>query len=130
MYASNLPMVIMSRTLATLCRATRSAVNREAAIAGSAEFFAPLMVTVPRKGLPPLMRNLSMSDFRDGFRNHRRCCASPSAQRRLPPDFFSKRLAAAGARIFFQHDKSDPQIVSGLPQSAFGRGQILATGRC
>jgi hypothetical protein len=29
-------------------------------MAGRAEFFAPLMATVPWRGLPPVMRNLSM----------------------------------------------------------------------
>jgi hypothetical protein len=33
----------------------------EAAMQGSAEFFAPLIETRPRSGRPPLMRNLSIS---------------------------------------------------------------------
>jgi hypothetical protein len=56
-------MVIMSRTIATLWSATRSAVSKEAAMAGNAEFFAPLMATVPWRGTPPLMTNLSMILF-------------------------------------------------------------------
>jgi hypothetical protein len=34
----------------------------EAAMHGSAEFLAPLMVTRPLKGRPPLMRNLSINE--------------------------------------------------------------------
>ena len=60
MYARSLPMVTMSRTMAMLCSVTGSAVSSAAAITGSAEFFAPLMATVPCSALPPLMTNLSM----------------------------------------------------------------------
>jgi hypothetical protein len=34
-----------------------------AAMHGSAEFFAPLIVTRPLKGRPPVMRNLSIRKF-------------------------------------------------------------------
>ena len=47
MNASNLLMVMRSRTLGILWRVTGSFVSSAAAIAGSAEFFAPLMATVP-----------------------------------------------------------------------------------
>ncbi len=40
-------MVMMSRTRGIFFRCTGSAVSSAAAIAGSAEFFAPLMCTVP-----------------------------------------------------------------------------------
>ena len=60
MNASSLLMVIRSRTLGMLCSVTFSAVSNAAAIAGSAEFFAPLIATVPRSAFPPLIRNLSM----------------------------------------------------------------------
>ena len=42
-----------------LCSVTVSDVSRAAAIQGSAEFFAPLIETRPRKGFPPVIRNLS-----------------------------------------------------------------------
>jgi hypothetical protein len=58
--ARSLAMVMMSRTLGILRRVTRSFVRSAAAIAGKAEFFAPLMPMVPRRDLPPLIRNLSM----------------------------------------------------------------------
>jgi hypothetical protein len=43
-----------------LCSVTFSAVSKAAAITGSAEFFAPLIATVPRSAFPPLIRNLSI----------------------------------------------------------------------
>src|SRR6266850_3568906 len=60
MNASSLLMVIRSRTFGMLCSVTGSAVSSAAAIAGSAEFFAPLIATVPRSAFPPLIKNLSM----------------------------------------------------------------------
>src|SRR2546426_6168185 len=60
MCAINLPMVMMSRTRGMLCSVTLSCVSSAAAIAGNAEFFAPLMTTVPWRGFPPRIRNLSM----------------------------------------------------------------------
>src|SRR5438105_3843862 len=60
MNASSFAIVIMSRTRGTLCSDTRSSVSSEAAIAGSAEFFAPLIATVPCSGFPPLIKNLSI----------------------------------------------------------------------
>ena len=60
MNASSLLMVIRSRTFGMLCSVTGSAVSSAAAITGSAEFFAPLIATVPRSVFPPLIKNLSM----------------------------------------------------------------------
>src|SRR6267142_2692587 len=60
MNASSLLMVIRSRTFGMLCSVTFSAVSNAAAITGSAEFFAPLIATVPRSAFPPLIRNLSI----------------------------------------------------------------------
>jgi hypothetical protein len=40
-------MVMMSRTLGMLCSVTGSEVSSAAAMAGRAEFFAPLILTVP-----------------------------------------------------------------------------------
>ncbi len=60
MNASSLLMVIKSRTFGMLCSVTFSAVSKAAAITGSAEFFAPLIATVPRSAFPPLIRNLSI----------------------------------------------------------------------
>src|SRR5882762_924394 len=60
MNASSLLMVIKSRTLGMLCSVTFSDVSKAAAITGSAEFFAPLIATVPRSAFPPLIRNLSI----------------------------------------------------------------------
>ena len=70
MCASSCPMVTMSRTRGILCRCTGSAVSRAAAMAGSAEFFDPLMRTVPRSGLPPSMRSRSIT----GCEAVRRAC--------------------------------------------------------
>ena len=53
-------MVMMSRTRGIFFRCTRSAVSRAAAIAGSAEFFDPLMRTVPSSRLPPSILKRSM----------------------------------------------------------------------
>src|ERR1700682_4657706 len=60
MNASSLLMVIKSRTFGILCTLTRSAVSSAPAITGDAEFFAPLIATVPCNGFPPLIRNLSI----------------------------------------------------------------------
>src|SRR5205814_8678938 len=60
MNASSLLMVIKSRTFGMLCSLTLSAVSKAAAITGSAQFFAPLIATVPRSAFPPLIRNLSL----------------------------------------------------------------------
>ena len=60
MNASNLLIVTRSRTFGTLRTTTLSAVSSAAAIAGSAEFFAPLIATAPRSAFPPLIRNLSI----------------------------------------------------------------------
>src|SRR5260370_32477296 len=63
MNASSLLMVIRSRTFGMLCSVTCSSVSKAAAIAGSAEFFAPLISTVPRSAFPPLIKNLSIHAF-------------------------------------------------------------------
>jgi hypothetical protein len=63
MNVSSLLIVMMSRTFGILCSVTGSAVSSPAAIAGSAEFFAPLMLTVPCSGFPPRILNLSISKF-------------------------------------------------------------------
>src|SRR6267378_710256 len=60
MNASSLLMVIRSRTFGMLCSATFSEVSSAAAITGSAEFFAPLIATVPCSTFPPLIKNLSI----------------------------------------------------------------------
>ena len=60
MKASNLLMVTRSRTFGTLRTTTLSAVSSAAAMAGSAEFFAPLTATAPRSAFPPLIKNLSI----------------------------------------------------------------------
>src|ERR1017187_2903091 len=66
MACSNWTMVAMSRTLGMRCSVTGSSVSRQAASAGKAEFFAPLVGISPRSGVPPRMTNLSMFEsFRD-----------------------------------------------------------------
>src|SRR5271169_5479084 len=66
MACSNWTMVAMSRTSGMRCSVTGSSVSREAASAGKAEFFAPLVGISPRNGVPPRMTNLSMFEsFRD-----------------------------------------------------------------
>ena len=56
----SLRVVSMSRTCGTFSRMTGSSVSRAAAIAGSAAFFAPLIRTVPSRGFPPRITNLSI----------------------------------------------------------------------
>src|SRR3954447_4583100 len=60
MAASSLRVVSMSRTCGMFSRMTGSSVSRAAAMAGSAAFLAPLMRTVPSRGFPPRITNLSM----------------------------------------------------------------------
>src|SRR5579859_5954060 len=50
----------MSRTSGIFSRITGSFVRRAAAIAGKAAFLAPLMRTLPTRGLPPRITNLSI----------------------------------------------------------------------
>src|SRR5882724_107820 len=80
MNASSLLMVIKSRTFGMLCSVTFSAVSKAAAITGSAEFFAPLIATVPRSAFPPLIRNLSIPSL---------CAASVGAGLEPGPSDFS-----------------------------------------
>ena len=42
---------------------TDEPVSRAAAMQGRAAFFAPLILIVPSKGLPPRIMSLSMSDY-------------------------------------------------------------------
>src|SRR6185437_14976547 len=51
----------MSRTWGIFSRITSSSVRIGAAMHASAEFFAPETRTVPTRGLPPRMTNLSIS---------------------------------------------------------------------
>src|SRR5580658_9460426 len=53
-------MVRMSRTGGMRFSFTGSSVSKQAASAGSAEFFAPLIAISPSSGRPPSIRNLSM----------------------------------------------------------------------
>src|SRR5215471_4348757 len=50
----------MSRTWGIFSIMTGSSVSKAAAMQGSAAFLAPLMRTVPSRGLPPRMTSLSM----------------------------------------------------------------------
>src|SRR3984893_2273633 len=107
MNASSLLMVIRSRPFGMLCSVTFSAVSKDAAIAGNAEFLAPLMATVPRSGSPPLIRNLSI-----------RCVLS----QRLPQISFRTRQPSAcllGVEPEPQHHQRYPHTVSRLTQSVF-----------
>ena len=56
----------MSFTCGIRCRVIGSAVSKQAASAGSAEFLAPLAATSPRSGVPPTILNLSIFS---GYRN-------------------------------------------------------------
>src|SRR5437588_9597630 len=60
MATRSLRSVSMSRTSGIFSRMTVSSVRMAAAIAGRAAFLAPLMRTVPSRGLPPRMTNLSI----------------------------------------------------------------------
>src|SRR6516165_810970 len=114
MNASSLPMVIMSRTMGMLCSITGSEVSNAAAIAGSAEFFAPLIATEPCNRLPPRIRNLSiLSLFAD--------CPSQVALR------LHKLLARCFRReIPLQHDQCHTQVVFALTQSVFHSRRFFA----
>src|ERR1700690_1698401 len=63
MNASSLAMVTMSRTKGILRSVTGSQVSNAAAIAGKAEFLAPLILTVPCSDFPPRILNLSIRHF-------------------------------------------------------------------
>src|SRR5579875_2812351 len=60
MCASSFCIVATSRTGGMRRSATRSAVSRQAASAGSAEFFAPLTAISPSSRTPPVIENLSI----------------------------------------------------------------------
>ena len=60
MWASRLCIVRMSLTRGIRPSVTGSLVNKHAASAGNAEFFAPLAATEPRSAVPPSIKNLSM----------------------------------------------------------------------
>src|SRR6266446_403582 len=148
MNANSLLMVIKSRTFGMLCSVTFSAVSKAAAITGSAEFFAPLIATVPRSAFPPLIKNLSIPPL-----------ASSPLLRRLyvaifPLPFlrflsllcvlcvnsffsFPHRLSQISPRTLqflprlhrphsqFQHHQRHSHVVSRRPQSVFRRGHLL-----
>src|ERR1700730_11459273 len=139
MNASSLLMVMRSRTLGILWRVTGSFVSSAAAIAGNAEFFAPLMATVPSSGLPPLIRNLSMranqtkcemrtvsplmrlNEFRPSPLLTQRCTQMSF---RIAQSF----CCVSGVHLQFQHHQRHPQVVSRLTQSVFRSRQTLAAG--
>src|SRR5215467_7134703 len=108
-------MVMMSRTMGMLCRATRSAVSSEAAMAGRAEFFAPLTATEPHSALPPVIRNLSMSRFPE----------RPAEVPVRPPE---QPAGLARGHAALQHHQSHPDVVSGKPQSASALRQAPSAG--
>jgi len=58
MAARRRPLVSMSRTWGMFSRMTSSSVRMAAAMQGMAEFFAPEILMVPRRGLPPRTTNL------------------------------------------------------------------------
>src|SRR5579862_7722135 len=122
-------MVTRSRTFGMLCTATRSAVSKQAAITGSAEFFAPLIATVPRSALPPRIKNLSIRfslcplylcvSF--SFSLAERCAQiSPSRFQLLPrhPRPYSQ----------LQHHQRHPHTVSRRPQSVLRRRHLRPAG--
>src|SRR3989442_1581468 len=122
MCAINLLMVMMSRTRGMLCSVTLSCVSSAAAIAGNAEFFAPLMTTVPWRGFPPRIRNLSMRVP---------CPSRNSFAERLPQiaagaDQAAPRLLRADRAL--QHHERHAHIVSRRTQSVFCRRQFLPAG--
>ena len=53
-------VVVISCRWGTLHIVTGSSASKVAAMIGKAAFFAPEMLTVPSRGLPPLMISLSM----------------------------------------------------------------------
>ena len=61
MLPSSLSVVEMSLSRGTLVRRTESAVSSPAQRIGSAAFFAPETLISPRSGVPPTIRNLSIS---------------------------------------------------------------------
>src|ERR1700747_1726549 len=111
MKARSFAMVMMSRTVGTLCSVTASGVSSAAAIRGRAEFFAPPIVTLPGSGFPPQILNLSIRDFPK---------RSSSLFLQRPPQA-SFRVVQAAARLrcggsSLEHHQGDPQIVVALTQ--------------
>src|ERR1700733_287513 len=121
METSSLRSVSMSRTCGMFSSTTSSSVRRAAAMQGRAEFFEPLTRTVPRRGLPPRITNLSMVS---GFslnaeteekvagcaaekmeaRSQLLLCGGLRSRRRLgfvlgPDDFAGPRIVQAFARL-------------------------------
>src|SRR4051812_36343971 len=70
---SNRRVVNVSLTKGRLSRTTSSAVNNDAAIAGSAEFFAPPIRTWPSRRWPPLIFNLSIVLGSTPAKDHSAC---------------------------------------------------------
>src|ERR1700679_2553844 len=60
MLTRSLRSVSISRTCGMFSRMTSSSVRMAAAMQGSAEFLAPEVLMVPRRGLPPRTTNLSI----------------------------------------------------------------------
>src|SRR3954471_8702188 len=116
MNASSLLMVIRSRTFGMLCSITFSGVRSVAAITGNAEFFAPLIATVPCSALPPLIRNLSIARLLS------QCLPQISLRVRK----FLSRFSGADSEA--QHNERDSDIVSGLTQRVFRDRRIFAAG--
>lgn len=94
-------MVMMSRTRGTFFRCTGSAVNKAAAIAGNAAFFAPLICTVPASGLPPEILNRSMFQALFPRPVRPRVTADSIAKRTLPPALASRTFVSARSSLVF-----------------------------
>src|SRR5271168_955630 len=128
MNASNFAIVTMSRTIGSRCRMTGSGVSNAAAIAGRAAFFAPLMDTLPRKGFPPQILNLSMPvEFRSlSWVSTSRGLAESEAQIVAS---CAEPLAGVGRfNAELQGHQRGAKVVSAFPQSVLRRGQWLAAG--
>src|SRR5579871_4910480 len=108
---------MMSRTRGMLCSATGSAVSREAAIAGSEEFFAPLIATVPCRAFPPLIRNLSIAS---------RCPRFVQRRSQISLCCHQQFLCLARIHAALQHHWTQAHIVSRLTQCVFRRGHTCS----
>src|SRR5512143_2531396 len=102
----------MSRTCGIRFRVTGSAVNRQAASAGSAEFLEPLAAISPERGTPPSITSLS---------NLLQCLPDPAVR------FLQQLLRLVPRYLLLLHDDGDSDTAP-RPIQEFGRLGIGHTG--
>lgn len=109
-WASSSPIKRMSLRSGTFSITHGSAVRRVAAKMGRAAFFAPLISTVPPRGLPPLIRTTSISAVRRD--NPGKSVNHPGAiHRRRPADSPAAWAARFCSTSADAHDHSSPAVL-------------------